>query len=225
MYDKMSVDIMMRQTSEIAYILKRFLPSQQKLSILTPTQGKCNLIVKKLSLCTRLWPGMLISFRPQLTHNNTIMSDDIQILYTPEGSVPHDIYWLHHLLELFYYFIPQASPDREVFDYLSCYISILDYKENLQENLALLKKICIIHFLQTTGSATSGFGFDDKHFLTRISHLPIQLAMHKEVNQINNDLNQINKADSEKINTWILQNLKIHPCFMLFKTIRFIYPS
>ena len=89
----------------------------------------------------------------------------------------------------------------------------------------LLKKICIIHFLQATGSTTQSFRFNDKHFLTRVSLLPIMLARNKEIHQINKDLNCINTTDSEKINSWILENLKIHPCFMLFKTIRFIYPS
>lgn len=216
---------MIKETNEVAYILKRFLPSQQKLSILTRSQGKCNLVVPKESLCVRLWPGMLISFYPHRLNHTTMNSDDIKILYTPEGTSSKDMYWLHHLLELIYYFIPQAYPSHDVFDALSCYLSILDYKGIVQENLILLQKICVMHFLQTTGSASQNFGFYDQDFLAQITSLPIMLAKNKETKTINKILDSINAHENKTINSWILKNLTTHPCFKSFKTIRFMYPS
>src|SRR3989304_9119017 len=95
---------------EFGLILKRYLPSSHKISVLTPNMGKIHLIIKKASICQRIWPGMVITFVPQIIVRESYVCEDAEIISSPQSETKEDMYWIHHLLELCYYFIPYESP-------------------------------------------------------------------------------------------------------------------
>ncbi len=95
---------------EFGFILKRFLPYKKKLSVLCCQKGKINLITQPTEKCHQLWPGMLICFTPTFNNKKICIAHDIEIIMSPEQENFSNLYWVHHLLEICYYFVPLENP-------------------------------------------------------------------------------------------------------------------
>ena len=132
--------------------------------------------------------------------------------------------WLHHLLELCHYFIPDQSPNDAIFNWIFKFLILLHAAQLHQlENMAIVQKIWILHFLQLTGSIT--------HELSRQQYVLInEIADLLEKNTITAfttppSLLHYTKKDHRNLTAFILQKLQGHPCFKHFKTIPFVYSS
>ena len=86
---------------ELGFILKRFFPQQKKISLLTRSKGKILLTFKKDKVCQALWPGMLISCEP-IEYGVHYFVNDLEIISEVSCQEQSDMYWVHHLLEIFY---------------------------------------------------------------------------------------------------------------------------
>jgi len=203
---------------EIAFVLKRFLPNKQKTSVLARTQGKINLVIKKKDVCSKLWPGMIICFLAQeQTHNH--LCDDVEIIKTPTFQSKEDLQWLHHLLELCYFFTPLHNPHEELFNYLYNYLTIVENKALFKNNIKLLQKLSIIHILHSTGFYKEGFKLDN--FFKSVSTLFAHKEKERCLKEINNLLHSINHYQIKEMNNYIERGIKSHPCYKQFKTIDF----
>jgi len=211
----------MLREKEYGFVLKRFLPNKQKLSVLSASMGKITVVIPDKRVCQRLWPGMLLSFFAQPTIYSTYITHHVDILYVPQEINTGDLYWMYHLLELSYYFFAQKDPDYKAFESISSYFALLDDKEFFGDTLYLIKQLCVLHFLQETGlfsqSMSPGISPDMSE---RMNIIEPKILDKKYVKK---HLCDIKKYDIKKINTYIFSCLKQHPSFKLFKTVRFMY--
>ncbi len=199
---------------DIAFVLKRFLPSKQKISILSASKGKINLSFKNKELCSKLWPGMLVWFQTQ-KNNFGYTCNTIDILSSPFFQTKEDLSWFHHLLELCYYFAPLDQPDQELFNYLKNYFSLLDYKHLFKKNLLTLKKLSIMHFFHLAGSQDS----QQTKLINIIKNLSTKTHKHSShIKKINQSLETITQADLKHIHKCIECGIQRHPLHRYFKT-------
>ena len=111
--------------SQAGFVLKRFQPNKSKITILSMHEGKFDLSFRKFNDCFKLWPGMLVSFNVEITHK-TLFGSNIQILASPNLSENHSIFFMHHILELCYFFVPSNKPCPEIFNFLKHFFLFFD---------------------------------------------------------------------------------------------------
>ena len=209
----------------VGFVLKKFFPSKQKFSVLTANNGKVGLVIKNTKICHRIWPGMHISFTSTQENNMTYTNNNVEIINTVLTQTKEDLNWLHHLLELHYYFIPPQMPCSETFNFLKIYLSFLNHKYLLPGETKAIKKICLLHFLTKTGFYSKKNVLKYSVFFENNITLFYDQPEKQAVANLRINLNQISNSEVKKMNGWIFDCLKIHPQFNSFKTVRFIYQA
>jgi len=200
---------------ETGFVLKRFFPKQKKISILTSSMGKILLVVKNDKSCQLLWPGMLVSFE-SLEWRSLYVTHRVEIIRENSYRRQYDIYWLHHLLELFYYFVPYADPAYRLFDQLAWYLDYLHSEIVDDKNEIFFRQFCIVHFLSSMGSY---------HVPKELRYLlSLFVARDASLNDIIKKNSNSHVYNVSKINRWVISCLRKHPCFRSFKTVSFVYP-
>ncbi len=213
-------ELMLQQNQDVAYVLKRFFPLRQKVALLTSSLGRVNVVLKQNDLCARLWPGMVVSCN--LSREGSFwLASHVVIHSVPMHQSHNDMVWLHHMLELCYYFLPLESPAADAFFCLEksccliCHSSIVDDKLQM-----IVKKLCVIKFLSLIGFYRQEDIQEYLALFQELSDLFIDFTNEQKVNFLKQRLVvlKINSMDE-----WILNCLKSHPMFRVFKTTAFNY--
>lgn len=169
---------------------------------------------------------MMVAMPLQETlHHYSAQQGDI--IYTPIIESQEDIYWLHHLMELCYYFLPINDPTPEIFNHICNYFALLTHRKYLKNYGILLQKLSIAHFLSLTGlyeNSQNNKPHINKHHIDSLFQQVITILGQKETNQdwlthINENLDSIKKQDIAYIESCIQNGLKKHPCHKQFKTL------
>lgn len=211
------------QTKEFGFILKRFLPYKKKLSVLCNNKGKINLTTQPIEKCNNLWPGMLISFYPTFINKKICLANNIEILINPHESTTSEFYYMHHILEICYYFAPLDNPCPEIFHFLYDYFSLVKIENHFGNKINIIKKIYLIKLLCLIGFYPEKPLISILNIYDQIRSNSIDFNNHRKVQSLTKDLNEIELLYNKKINGWALSCLNSHPCFKLFKTIKKIY--
>lgn len=210
----------MQYSQEVAYVLRRFLPNRQKTALLTYSLGRVNVTFNHKTQGIRLWPGMLLTCTMQ-RDNSFWVAHNVAIQAAPIPQTHHNIFWLHHILELCYYFLPLEHPAPDVFGYVKQCCFLMWQSEELDDTWQIfIKKVCVIKLLGL-------FGFYRQEDIQEYS------ALFRELSALFIDFTNEQKVeflkkrylcfDMEKMNEWILSCLKSHPMFTSFKTVSFNY--
>jgi len=207
---------------EVGFVLKRFLPSTHKISLLTQSMGKVNVIVKKPNILQRIWPGMVVSCQLELLFEATYTCEDIEIIEIPPVLTAHDTYLIHHLLELCYYFIPLANPCSEVFDHLFFSFSIFLNKQLFIHNFDIIKRILILRLLHFSGTFSSELCGNTTLF-DRISPHSLDIKDEQKVESVSLLIEEVHKIGVKTVDRLIFNCIKTHPSFKLLKTVPFLY--
>lgn len=195
-----------------AIILKSFFPHKHTLSLLTKEQGKIKLVILNSKKIQRLGPGASISF-----HANNHITIDAQIINTPYFKNLEDMYWLHHLLELCYYFIPLGEECLDQFIVLQSALALVAETKNVVN-----KKLITGLLLTTLGfypPSSLAFLFELKKILSSC----IDFIPHKKIEFLTRHLKQLDNKQMGELDEWILACITSHPRYEMFKTIIFIY--
>ncbi|MFH1831831.1 MAG: hypothetical protein ABH827_03420 [bacterium] len=210
---------------EILFILKRYLPHKQKICALTFAHGKINIVIPQKALCEKLWPGMMVAMPLQETPNNYTASQG-DIIYSPLIESKEDLFWLHHLLELCYYFLPINDQTPEIYNHVCNYFSLLTYRKYFKNYDILIQKLCIAHFLSLTGlyenSQANRLNIN-KHHIDSLFQQLISTFAQKETNLdwlklMTKNLSTVKKQDIAYIDKCIENGIRNHPCHKQFKT-------
>ena len=207
------------QNKEIAFILKRFLPQKQKLSILCLHKGKIEIITKPADKCTQLWPGMLIEFHAKPTNKTIYFAENVEIILTPQENPFLDIHQIHHFLEICYYFVPLDSPCPEIFTHLYHYYLITQLKKPFLYHLKAIQKIYILKLLQLLGFYTNSELAKYLNIYEQLTSRSVDFDDKQKVESLKRQLKMITNLQIKKIDNWILNCLNNHPYSKLFKTI------
>lgn len=130
------------------FVLRRFLPQQQKLSILDQTYGKIQVMPTQRMREVRIWPGMLIAYHLEVKQSSLYTVSTTELLFAGEfSSFPH-ISWFHQLLEWCYYTCPLEQPQPMVFDILyaaTLALTMHDYFGDQLVAVQLLLELALCH--------------------------------------------------------------------------------
>lgn len=152
----------------------------------------------------RLCRGALITYNAQM-YRGKYQIKSIDILHVPLELAQDDILFLHHLLEMCFFFIPSGIQHEAVFELL-----LKIYKMHyIYEDIAI-KKLLLVKFFILVGmhpeiKSTSG--------LFSVASLPIDA--------IPVTLNKLCISEAE-VNSWLTECVYMHPHASVFKTIRFV---
>ncbi|MFA5075309.1 MAG: hypothetical protein WC436_04370 [Candidatus Babeliales bacterium] len=201
---------------ELAFVLKKFLPNQQKFSVLTKNYGKIYIFVQPMQKGLFLWPGMLIFFNLQNYQKNFYFVDNIEILLSPDKNF--DLNWIHHIIELCYYFIPMHNPCDKVFGFVfNCFL-FSKFEVIFEKHIFLIRNISILKFFEIMGSCLS---YDFNKYLQLYENLTnflIDISNKQKEDFLRTNLAQIDELEIKNINKWIFSCISQHPCSKLFKT-------
>lgn len=131
----------------------------------------------------------------------------------PQVETICDLTWTHHLLELFYFFLPENQPaDREL-DFLHTYLKTPCACKNSQK--ILLQELALSHFLVQTG-----------FYEHPILHQHAQI-FEEVIDPVGNHGVPSHQDSSQKdfLRKIILRCLQEHPSFDKFKTMSFLYKA
>ncbi len=209
------------QEEEFGFIIKRFLPQKQKISLISQNSGKIEIVTKPPTKILQLWPGMIISFMQISNISSIKIIDKINIISFFENSENFNMNWFHHIFELCYYFIPLDNPCEEVFVFLNNCLAINYLEPLLQQHTYLIKKIYETKLLELFGFYPDQPNCCYLKLYDDLTSSSIDIKDQAQVESLKIKLNKINNQDIKKLETWINNCLKSHPCFRLFKTISF----
>ena len=222
--------------NELGFVLRRFLPEKQKISVLSKSRGKINLSIASLQNCQKLWPGNLIAYNytslytakmyqkngMQKSHNS--IEDRIEILYVPSEFTGHRIYWIHHLLEICYYFFPLEQPCFEVFELLSNALR-LTVRAELYTYEFMVQKLCIIKLLSYAGFVPPLHFQKFLQLFEIVCSQAVDEAERSKIELTKILLEEDNKDLNDIFDVWILKALKTHPNFNFFKGSKFLHQT
>jgi hypothetical protein len=207
----------------LGFLLKRFFPKKQKFSIFCANLGRITATTSNISTCNSLWPGMLISFDYiHNRHNNMYFIKNTEIIMNPEVQINTELYWLHHVLEICYYFLPLEQPNHHIFHHLCNFFSLYKIEKHFVLHHTKTDYINYIYVMKLL----SLFGFyPEKALLTYLklyedlTSLYIDFDDPRKVESLSQKLHVITEKEGKKIKWWILRCIEHHPYFKKFKTI------
>jgi hypothetical protein len=187
----------------IAFVLKRLYPSQYKVALFERAAGRIDALCFKESLI----PGSLVEYR--LDRNGSLRIIDTEILYMPLHWGKHDLMFMHHILELCYYFTPLNSSCAAIFEMLSL-MSV--WEEQIWS--VSMKKIFIAKLLMVFGL------YPQTVFVTGALFRKLLYCSPRTMLTLDIDENTMAYIDQ-----WIRQTISEHPLVPQFKTAIFLAES
>lgn len=208
---------------ELGLVIKRFFPAKNKVGILSRSSGRINAVVKSDYHLQRLCPGHFISYQPVKlsTSGTTQVIESVEIVLLPFDGMTGHLIWLHHLLEVCYYFVPLQSPCVELFDHIVIACDALAHSE-LQPYSAQLKRIVMVRLFALLGMnldkqlISMAALFNHIHQLSIDSHKSAALDSFKAACQ------SLTSTQLQCADAWALACIKTHPNVSSFKTLSFL---
>lgn len=191
----------MRAEKNKAIVLKTYLPQKYKLCVLDDTLGKVMTVPNREDIGY----GTLILYHAREQQFIYFMHG-IEIIDLPLILAKEDILFVHHVLELCYFFVPVGVRVPRLFQLLT----------NLYYSPALLhtnisKKLFLFQLFACLGLYPEG-----AHFQTPYFH---QLSIASIDNFA---LQPIDLMIEQELDEWLLECIARHPCTHNFKTIHFL---
>lgn len=187
--------------TQIGIVLRRYIPHKQKVSLFDRSMGRIEVIRSEKISLERFYAGSIIQYRSVEVHSHWYALDMVDMLHVPLGAAREDIFFLHHLLELAYYFLPPHQQMQEVFDLL-----LFFSKAYSTIRTSLQKKIFLLRFFAYLGM----YPEEDLiagEVMHAIMYQPIDELLSKPV------------VLSERIlDQWLVTCIDGHPQKGLFKT-------
>lgn len=183
-------------------VLKSYQPYTCKVILLDADYGKITAVPHRENMSN----GVCISYYLQEQPNIFFMRD-IEIIDMPMALAREDIFFVHHILELCYYFIPMGACVPGIFPLL---VKLYD-SPHVFENV-LLKKIFLFQCFTVLGLYPEGKKFQDPFFLY-LSTASIDNLADQSVDLVH----------EKELDNWLLHCISVHPRIEHFKTINFLH--
>lgn len=185
-------------------VLKTYVPQKCKLAVLDQELGKIMAVPNRQTIGN----GAFINYYVQPRQNMHFIYD-IELIDLPMALAKEDLLFVHHILELCYYFMPLNSCSHSIFNQL-----IFLYTSPVVLSSMLLKKVFLFQLFTKLGLYPEGPQFQTPqfHFLATasIDTIPLQ---------------KIDLIIEQELDTWLLNCISLHPCAKNFKTIQFLHTN
>ncbi len=181
-----------------------------RLCIFTRPLGKIFCTSKELK--TPLSPGSIIVTRLIKKNVETFQVDNFQDISYPDIQSPRELAWLHHILELYYFFMSEEQPSPLDFDFFEQYRTLSNVPAETSR-MTHLQELAVSHFLAQTGF----YEQPALHRYARLFEKVIDPSIEHKVRSC------VISCDEVSIQDLILRCLQEHPQFHRFRTIPFLY--
>jgi len=185
-------------------VLKTYQPYKCKLSILDMHVGKIMAVPNRDGIGNGACISYQIDEQPHI-----YFIRDINIIDMPMALAKDDILFVHHILELCYYFIPMGSTNPRIFPLL---VKLYESPHIFQDTL--LKKIFLFKCFTTLGLYPESKKFQQHSFL--------QLAA-TSIDNLTSPL--VDLTIEKELDDWLLHCISSHPCIGNFKTVNFLHEN
>lgn len=187
--------------SSYGIIIQSIRGSKHKFAFLDSQKGRINGITAVSTLSI----GSLLSYTIR-AHRSSYFIENIQLLYLPLSLARTDLLFLHHVLELLYYFAPIESCVTGVFGLLR-HLYTADHETMTlhHKKLLLLKLFTLLGIVPDNAQIRA----------PKISQLSM---MH--LDQINSE--NIDQDTEKKLDKWLWYCIYQHPYVNEFKTVHFL---
>jgi hypothetical protein len=185
-------------------VLKNYYPSKCKLALLDRDLGKIMAVPHRVDISH----GTLISYFSR-TQESMHFIYNIDIMDMPLALAQHDIFFVHHVLELCYYFIPQGSQALHVFRTLLHF-----YEFPVILDTPVMKKIFIMKIFFMLGVHPEGNYLRNAQCIELLSTSIDILASRS-----------IDLSIEQELDVWLEYCIKNHPRSEYFKTMNFLFKT
>lgn len=192
---------------DVGIILKSLLPYKYKISVLSRYSGKVSVPVSRA-----FSPGTIIS-----------LPAPIEVLHVPLSPLDKHLAWIHHLLEICYYFVPLHSACPDVFRLLQYSLKLGVQSNVFEPHFYIVKRICLVRLLVLLGFYPNNklvflLGlFDD------LVAASLDSSNDQKVRSLRSSFEAVTEKMIQEIDKWMLYCLKEHPHVKQFKTLSFFY--
>lgn len=151
----------------------------------------------------KLFPGLFINYQQTAKQGYTLLSQ-IETELAPTAMTVEKIKFLHHLLELLDFFIPEGMPYPEIADFIKEIYAAPREIDQFKQKILICR--LFYHFAIVPEKYQTDRLFDI------IINYPVDMISQEEIN-----------LESEKyVNNWIIQGINSHPAAYKLKTVRFL---
>lgn len=187
-----------------AIVLKTYLPQKYKLSLLDWHLGKIMGVPNRVDI----GHGALIEYHLR-EQNGFYFMHGINIIDLPFALAKEDILFVHHVLELCYFFVPLGGEVPRLFDLI---MILYDASNALIHDNA--KKLFLFKLFSCLGLYP-----EDPKFRTPYFH---QLA-GSSIDMIT--IQPLDLVIEQALDEWLLSCIALHPCTHNFKTVHFLHKN
>lgn len=180
----------------LGILLKNYSPKKQKVSLFDKALGRIEATFENSSQ-RQLNNGSLLAYHAQQTHNNLYSLNALEIIDIPFALARHDIYFLHHILELCYYFLPPQVTAPDTFVLLQA-----AFNQPLANKLLIL-----LRFFTSISMYPEDVPFESSYFHRLLSY-PIEIILKE----------QLDDEHHKQLKPWLLRCSDMHPYKKQFKT-------
>jgi len=181
-------------------ILKTYLCSRNKVTVLDTVQGRVECIPDTQRLCL----GGLIQYHGTEQEHH-LLAHQVEQIAVPWDLAQTDILFLHHVLELCYLSVARATREASVFALLCLLYEQRDWSSLLYKKLFLVKLYLVLHVSSGVRSPMI------LHVMNKMITESIDTVAHQII-----DLNMEKELDK-----WLRACIAQHPYRNHFKTIHF----
>ncbi len=208
---------------ELGIVLRKSPLYKNRVWLVAESIGKVEVTIRQpLAIVSRALPGTLVSVVLEKQHENW-HTNSLMVIAPPIIKTVNDYYWLHHILELYYYFTAPENLDDSLFKELTSHLSTLDNTNITEEFTGIFNMLCVIDFLVRTGFYAS----------PALEHYQRCFKMIADLNSLETTmdiatkktLDYLNQHEQPMLKKVITACLKSHPQYARFNTISFVYPS
>jgi hypothetical protein len=185
----------------MAIVLKSYLPQKHKLCLLDDELGKIMAVPNR----DDIGYGAFIMYQTR-EQNGMYFMHAIEIIDLPLVLGRDDILFVHHVLELCYFFIPLGE---QVTGLCQLLVKLYNCEKMIQNVQA--KKVFLFQFFASLGLYPDGVRFQTPYFhklafasIDNIALYPIDLMIEQE------------------LDSWLMSCIALHPCTHNFKTVHFL---
>jgi len=193
---------MMKIGYGIGIVIKSYQPKKNRIVLFDEQLG----MIDAIALHGNIMAGSLIHYHLIPQSNEFYCLRDVELKEVPFDLARYDILFLHHLLELCYYFIPIGSCVIGVFDLLQfLYSADRRYWNSATQKLFIFRLLVVIGFYSTRL-------FVEEEIMNRL----LKASLDKE--------GTINLAKQHEviIGCWLRNCVSEHPQVQKFNTVHFL---
>lgn len=186
-----------------AIVLKNYYPKKQTLALLDGQLGK---VTGASAAIAEISAGSFIAYSVDARRTNYLLLHQIELLDLPLFIAHEDILFLHHLLELCYYFIPDGSNALSVFNLLQMVYTPGDWMSK-----TVLKKIFLCKLFAFLGI------YPEEESMKTPAYSRLMSTTFTEVMDM-----VFQQEDEHIIDSWLRMCIASHPIAGKFKTVHFL---